>query len=84
MDSQKIYGQVQDYYGSLAKSSGLENSHAIAKAFGYSEDELKTTPMEANLGVSCGNPLAIASLREVSHYFDSKVSVLNCHREKQW
>lgn len=31
---------------------------------GYSEDELSNAPVESNMGLGCGNPLAIASLKE--------------------
>jgi SAM-dependent methyltransferase len=36
----------------------------VARRVGYSEDELRAVPEAANLGVSCGNPTAIAELRE--------------------
>ncbi|MEM1423732.1 MAG: arsenite methyltransferase [Planctomycetota bacterium] len=36
----------------------------VARAIGYSDDELARTPDGANLGLSCGNPGAIAQLRE--------------------
>lgn len=35
----------------------------LAAAIGYSRDELAATPDEANMGLSCGNPTAIASLK---------------------
>jgi SAM-dependent methyltransferase len=35
----------------------------LARSIGYSAGELATTPAGANLGLSCGNPTAIASLR---------------------
>lgn len=35
----------------------------LAAAIGYSRGELAATPGEANMGLSCGNPTAIASLR---------------------
>lgn len=41
-----------------------ENAEALAKAVGYSSDELAALPDGANLGLSCGNPVALASLRE--------------------
>lgn len=57
---------VQDKYGAVAKS-GLSTDHsgvkAIAEAFGYSSDELASIPAEANMGLSCGNPTAFASLK---------------------
>lgn len=66
MDSKNVYDAVQDHYGSLARATNPAYSGAIAEAFGYSEEELSSIPKDANLGVSCGNPLAIASLREAS------------------
>jgi SAM-dependent methyltransferase len=35
----------------------------LAKNFGYSDGELAALPQGANLGLSCGNPTAIASLQ---------------------
>ena len=47
--------------------SGLSSDHdgvgAVAEAFGYSAEELASIPAEANMGLSCGNPIAFASLR---------------------
>src|ERR1700676_3337811 len=57
---------VQLKYGSVAKS-GLSSEHkgvrAVAEAFGYSTEQLASIPAEANMGLSCGNPTAFASLR---------------------
>lgn len=36
----------------------------ISKKIGYSEEELAAVPEAANLGLGCGNPVALASLRE--------------------
>jgi len=36
----------------------------LAQAIGYSKGELASAPEGANMGLSCGNPTAIASLRE--------------------
>ena len=35
----------------------------MAEAFGYSAEELRSIPAEANMGLSCGNPVATAHLR---------------------
>ncbi|NNE44065.1 MAG: arsenite methyltransferase, partial [Gemmatimonadetes bacterium] len=35
----------------------------LARSIGYSGDDLSAVPEGANLGLGCGNPLAIASLR---------------------
>jgi arsenite methyltransferase len=57
---------VQSKYGAVA-TSGLSSDHygvrAVAEAFGYSPEELASIPAEANMGLSCGNPTAFASLR---------------------
>lgn len=36
----------------------------ISKTVGYSEEEVNTVPEGANLGLGCGNPVALASLKE--------------------
>lgn len=36
----------------------------ISKKIGYAEEELKAVPVNANLGLGCGNPIALASLKE--------------------
>ncbi|MCJ1249435.1 hypothetical protein MMC30_006659 [Trapelia coarctata] len=66
MDATQVYQQVQTHYGSCARESstnGSSHSQQVAKAFGYSEDELLGLPEGANLGLSCGNPLAVAGLK---------------------
>lgn len=58
---------VQNRYGEIA-TQGLSSEHkgvkAIAEAFGYLPEQLASIPAEANMGLSCGNPTAFASLRE--------------------
>lgn len=67
MSERKIIDDVRDQYASVAKS-GLSNDsnsiRSIASAFGYSDDELNQLPAEANMGLSCGNPVALAGIRE--------------------
>lgn len=57
---------VRSKYGAVAESS-LSNEHAgvkaVAQAFGYTEAELTSIPAAANMGLSCGNPTALASIR---------------------
>lgn len=36
----------------------------ISKKMGYTDEDLKSVPEGANLGLGCGNPIALASLRE--------------------
>ncbi|MDC3378794.1 arsenite methyltransferase [Planctomycetota bacterium] len=58
---------VRQGYGAVAQA-GLSSDQAgiksIANAFGYSDEELSSIPAEANMGLSCGNPTAMASIRE--------------------
>src|SRR5271170_3912011 len=62
----KIRNIVQEKYGNVA-SSTLTNNDAgvrkVAEAFGYSAAELSSIPAGANMGLSCGNPIATASLK---------------------
>jgi len=39
-------------------------AQTISKSIGYTDGELKAVPEGANLGLGCGNPVALASLRE--------------------
>lgn len=68
---------VVESYGKLAKSTknGLlsklfgccdQNDHTfeVGKAIGYSEEILKSVPKDSNLGVGCGNPSALAAIKE--------------------
>lgn len=66
MDPEDIYSQVSERYGSAAKGSDAKYSDTVAKAFGYSQEELASVPKGANLGLSCGTPLVVATLKEVS------------------
>ena len=64
--SQQILDRVQSRYAAVAGStlsSEHEGVRAVAEAFGYSAEELASIPAEANMGLSCGNPTAFASLR---------------------
>jgi len=64
--SEQILESVRAKYGAVAESS-LSTEHAgvkaVAEAFGYSAEELTSIPSEANMGLSCGNPTATASLK---------------------
>lgn len=67
-DAPFIYQKVQERYGLAAQTPAGEYGSTIAKAFGYSEDELASIPRDANLGLSCGNPFALANIREVGRF----------------
>src|SRR5918993_4557168 len=64
--SSAITQTVREKYGAVATSalsSDNKGVRAVAEAFGYSGAELSSIPAEANMGLSCGNPTAFASLR---------------------
>lgn len=64
--SKQVLETVRSKYAAVAESelstkdAGVK---AVAEAFGYSTEELTSIPAEANMGLSCGNPTAIASIR---------------------
>jgi arsenite methyltransferase len=64
--SNTITETVRDKYASVAAST-LSNDvagvRAVAEAFGYTPEELGSIPADANMGLSCGNPTASASLK---------------------
>jgi len=72
---------VKKEYGQIAKTSagcgcgscGCSSNMTVQKQsgeMGYSEDEMIGVPEGSNLGLGCGNPLAIASLEEGSVVLD--------------
>jgi len=79
MKETEIKKAVRENYGKIARSdnscgcSGSTNccstntskmSQAISKDIGYSEADMASVPEGANLGLGCGNPVALASLQE--------------------
>jgi len=76
MEREEIKRIVRQGYASVAKRGGgccssavsccedTDPARQIGKKIGYSEEELEAVPEGANLGLGCGNPVALASLRE--------------------
>ena len=69
--NEDIKGVVRQKYGEIAQSSGSgggcgcgPSAAELSKRIGYSDSDLQAVPQEANLGLGCGNPVALASLRE--------------------
>jgi len=72
-DTKKI---VREGYANIAKEStsccapkqgcgcGSSTAESISKNIGYSDQEMASVPDGANLGLGCGNPTALASLKE--------------------
>jgi SAM-dependent methyltransferase len=74
-EADRIKEIIKSSYGNMAKSSdncgcgscGCDSNQTVQKQsgeMGYSLDELNQAPPDSNLGLGCGNPLAIASLKE--------------------
>ena len=71
---QRIHESVKKAYGRIASSGGGccgpqssccggGRADDVAKGVGYSDAELATLPEGTNLGLSCGNPTALAELK---------------------
>jgi ubiquinone/menaquinone biosynthesis C-methylase UbiE len=57
---------VRSRYASIATNAASSDDAArtVAQAFGYSQRDLASIPAQANMGLSCGNPTAFASLKK--------------------
>ena len=76
MEKEEIGKAVRERYGNIAKQGssccgparsccgGTDSARATSRSIGYTEEELKAVPEGANLGLGCGNPVALASLKE--------------------
>jgi SAM-dependent methyltransferase len=73
MKESGIRKYVRDRYAGIAREGGSccapkasccagSPADALSRKIGYSEEELKAVPDGANLGLGCGNPIALASL----------------------
>jgi SAM-dependent methyltransferase len=61
----KVAKQQSSCCGPVESCCGtVDSAQYISKKIGYTEEELKSVPEGANLGLGCGNPIAIASLKE--------------------
>ena len=63
----KSYGEIARNTGSCSSSCGCgcgPSSIDTALKIGYSKDELGNIPEASNMGLGCGNPTALASLKE--------------------
>ncbi|KAJ5731741.1 UbiE/COQ5 family methyltransferase [Penicillium malachiteum] len=66
--SSDTYNLVQSRYGDIARQSYTiqqdEKEEQIARAFGYSAEDLSSLPEKTDLGLSCGNPVGFANMKE--------------------
>ncbi|MBA7636094.1 Arsenite methyltransferase [subsurface metagenome] len=76
MEKKNIRKVVREGYARIAKQvdpccapanpccGNPDSAEDISKKIGYTEEELKSVPEGSNLGLGCGNPVALASLKE--------------------
>lgn len=76
MKAEEIKRVVRESYAQIAKQGGsccslptsccaeINLVFEISKRLGYTEKDLEAVPEGANLGLGCGNPVALASLKE--------------------
>src|SRR5215471_3963259 len=76
-ESEAVHDTVRQGYAKIANDtsagccgpgvsccgSSPQDSDKLAKELGYTVDELKALPEGANMGLSCGNPAALAALK---------------------
>ena len=60
----KAVKQTTSCCSSNSCCSGTSQAKTISKTVGYSDAEMNAVPEGANLGFGCGNPVALASLKE--------------------
>lgn len=82
MKEEEIKKVVRKNYANIAKKErscctptdpccgGAEPKQFDSQIIGYSEDDLAALPEGADLGLGCGNPVAVASLKEGETYVD--------------
>jgi len=74
-DAKEIKKLVKEGYGKVAAGGAsccssssccgsVNKAQDISFAVGYSDKEMRAVPEGANLGLGCGNPVALASLKE--------------------
>ncbi|NIO06041.1 MAG: arsenite methyltransferase, partial [Proteobacteria bacterium] len=76
MKNEKVKTVVRESYARIAKQNssccgppksccgGPDPVQNISERMGYTQEDLKAVPEGANLGLGCGNPVALASLKE--------------------
>jgi arsenite methyltransferase len=81
MKEENVKKEVRKRYAKVAKTSGSCCASSVSccsaptrvqlsKMIGYSEEEMNIVPEGANLGLGCGNPTALASLKAGERVLD--------------
>src|SRR4030042_4189680 len=72
MNNKQIKDAVKNKYGEIANKSsgccgncscGSDTSAIYAKQIGYGDTDINSVPSGSNLGLGCGNPIAISSVK---------------------
>lgn len=75
MNEEKVKKAVREGYAEIAKTGstcctpspsccGPDLATDISRKIGYTDEDIEAVPEGANLGLGCGNPVALASLNE--------------------
>ena len=73
MNEQELKNAVKESYSRVAKNAssccssgccGSAKPLQISKKIGYTEEQMRNVPAGSNLGLGCGNPIALASIKE--------------------
>ncbi len=72
VSTDEIRSTVREHYAKVAETCGVvgcvpgccSGQPANSAALGYSSEQLSSVPVGADMGLGCGNPQAIAALRE--------------------
>jgi arsenite methyltransferase len=81
LKEEQVKKEVRKRYAKVAKTNGSScassvsccsapSNKQISNMIGYSEEEMNAVPEGANLGLGCGNPTALASLKEGERVLD--------------
>ena len=78
MKDKEVREVIRERYGSIARQGGSccasdrsccepdpgqqSSAQTADQSIGYSQDEIASVPEGSNLGLGCGNPLALASI----------------------
>ena len=74
-NDEKLKDIVRDSYGKIAAGNSCGcgcggSAEKVSKNVGYSTEEIGAVPEGANLGLGCGNPVVLASLKEGERVLD--------------
>jgi SAM-dependent methyltransferase len=77
MEKEKVREAVRDTYGQIARADNADcgcgcgcgpgataTPESLSVSLGYSSEDVGSVPEGVNLGLGCGNPIALASLKE--------------------